>query len=105
MAAERGLPATWIVRVVEVIVPPRVCPELWIIDVWRQHQRSTTAPTANQLCGEQFLFGFRLSMRPKESIECPDPGLVFAKADVSAVATEYVRLRHRQRNTRFTRIS
>src|SRR5262245_36377591 len=44
-------------------------------------------------------------MRVEESIERADARLIFAKAHISAVATEYLRLRHRQWQTCLTRVS
>src|SRR5256885_7671524 len=105
MASERGLPATRIVRVVKVIVTLRVRTECRVVAVRRQHQRSTAAPAADQLRGEQFPFCISASMRLEESIECTDARLIFAKAHKGAVATEYVRLRHRQRKACLTRVS
>jgi hypothetical protein len=58
MASERHLPATRIVRVVEVVVPLRVRAERGIVDVRRQRQRRAAAPAADQLRGEQFPFFF-----------------------------------------------
>ena len=56
VASERRLPATRVVRVVEVVVPLRVGAERRVVDVRRQRQRRTAAPTADQLRGEQFPF-------------------------------------------------
>src|SRR5258706_16132745 len=105
MASERGLPATRIVRVVEVVIPLRVRAEGGVIDVRRQHQRRTAAPAADQLRGDKFLFFLGVSTRPKEPIERADARLIFAKAHISPIATEYVRLRHRQGEPGLTRIS
>src|SRR5262245_41415543 len=41
----------------------------------------------------------------EEAIECTDAGLIFAQADKRAVATEDVRLRHRQWNARLAGIT
>src|SRR5262249_779663 len=57
MRSERYPPGVWIVRVIEVVVPLRVRTERGIVDVRRQRQRSTAAPAADQLCGDQFAFG------------------------------------------------
>ena len=105
MASERHLPATRVVRVIEVVVPLRVRAERGVVDVRRQRQRGAAAPTADQLRGEQFPFFLGASIRPEESIEGADARLIFAKAHIGAVATEDVRLRHRQGNAGLTRIS
>ena len=97
MASERRLPAARIVRVVEVVVSLRVRTERRVVDVRRQRQRGAAAPTADQLRGEEFPFFFGASIRLEESIEGADARLILAKAHVGAIATEYVRLRHRQR--------
>ena len=99
MASEWRLPATRVVRVIEVIVPLRVRAECGIVDFRRQGQRGAAAPTPDQLRGEQFPFGLAASICPEESIERADARLIFAQTDISAVATEHVRLRHRQRET------
>src|SRR5215467_9970842 len=105
MASERYLQATRVLRVIEVVVPLRVGAQGTVVDIRRQRQRGTAAPTADQLRCEQFPFLFRTSIRPEESIEGPDARLVLAKAHICAVATKDVRLRHRQRNASFTWIS
>ena len=105
VASERHLPATRVVRVIEVVVPLRVRAECRIVDVRRQRQRGAAAPAADQLRGEQFPFFLGASIRLEESIERADARLILAKAHIGAVATEYVRLRHRQRNPGLTRIS
>src|SRR5690242_18763895 len=94
-----------IVRVIEVIVPLQVCAEAGIVDVRRQRQWGATPPTANQFRGKQFSFCLGASIRPQESIEGADARLVLAKADVSAIATKELRLRHRQQNPGLTRIA
>src|SRR5262249_22056616 len=48
MRSERYLPAVWIVRVIEVVVPLRIRTERGVVDVRRQRQRSAAAPTADQ---------------------------------------------------------
>ena len=100
MASERHLPATRVVRVIEVVVPMRVGAERRVVDVRRQRQRGAAAPAADQLRGEQFPFFLGAAIRLEESIERADARLIFAEAHIGAVATEYVRLRHRQRETR-----
>jgi hypothetical protein len=95
MSPERDLPATLILGVIEVIVPLRVRAEFGIVLVRRQSQRSATAPSANQLGGDQLTFFLSASVRSEESIESADARLIFAQANVGAVATENVRLRHR----------
>src|SRR5262245_31135062 len=105
MASKRRAPATRVVRVVEVIVSVRVRTECRVVDVRRQHQRGTAAPAADQLRGDKFPFFLGASIRPQESIERADPRLIFAKAYIRAVATEYVRLRHWQREACLTWVS
>src|SRR4029077_7995174 len=75
-----------------------------IVGVRRQRQRGATAPTADELCGQQLPFLIRASIRVEESIEGTDPRLIFAEANVGAIPAENVRLRHRQWNAGFTRI-
>ena len=94
-----------IVRVVEVVVPFRVRAERRVIDVRRQRQRCAAAPAADQFRGDQFPFFLGAAIRPEESIERADARLIFAEADIGAVAAEDVRLRHRQGNPGLTRIS
>src|SRR5689334_10733934 len=97
MASERRLPATQIVRVIKVVVPMRVSAERGVVDVRCEDQRSTAAPTSNQFRREQLAFSFGAPMRVEEPIKRTDTRLIFAKAYIGSVATEYVRLRHRQR--------
>ena len=104
-AAERHLPAMRVVRVIEVVVPLRVRAERRIVGVRRQRQRSAAAPTADQLRGEQFPLFLGASIVAEEAIERADARLIFAEAHIGAVAAEYVRLRHRQRNAGLARIS
>src|SRR5689334_16081424 len=105
MTSERHLPPARVVRVIEVVVSLRVSADRGVIDFRRERQRRATAPAANELGGEQFAFFLGAAMRLKESIEGADAGLIFAKADKGAVATENVRLRHRQWNSRLAGIS
>ena len=70
-----------------------------------KRQRGAAAPTADQLRGDQFPFFLGASIGPEESIERADARLIFAEAHIGAVATEDVRLRHRQRDPGLTRIS
>src|SRR5262249_26320846 len=99
------LPAALVIRVAEIVVPLRVVAEGGVVDVRRQRQRGAATPTADQLCGEQFPFFVGMPVRPEESIEGAHARLILAEADVSAIAAEDVRLRHRQWNAGFTRIS
>src|SRR5262245_17044861 len=105
MASKRGPPSPRVVGVIEVIVPLRVRTKCGVVDVRRQHQRGTAAPAANQLRGKQFPFCLGASIRVEESIECAHARLIFAKANISAVAAENFWLRQRQRNACLTRIS
>jgi hypothetical protein len=105
MAPERHLPPTRNLGVVEVVIPLRVPTEGGVVDVRRQCQRGAAAPTADQFRGEQFPFVFGASIRVEESIEGADTRLILAHAHVGAIATEYVRLRHRQGNAGLTRRS
>src|SRR5262249_46439149 len=105
MASERHLPATRVVRVIEVVVPLRVRAEGGVVDVRRKRQRGAAAPTTDQLRGGHFPFFLGASIRAEEPIESADPRLILAQAHICAIATEYVRLRHRQGNPGFTRIS
>ncbi len=100
-----ALTSTRVVRVVEVVVPLRVCAEGRVVDVRRQGQRGAAAPTADQLGGEQLPLFLGAAIGPEESIEGADPGLILAKAHIGAVAAEDVRLRHRQGNAGLTGIS
>src|SRR4029453_14544177 len=95
----------WGVRVVEIVVSPRVRAESGVVGVGRQRQRGAAAPTSDELRGQQLPFFLRASIRVEKSIEGAHARLIFAEADVSAIAPEDVRLRHRQRNAGFTRIS
>src|SRR5262245_56283296 len=103
--SERNLPATRVVCIIEVVVPLRIRAEAGVVNVRRQRQWCAAAPTADQLRGQQFPFFLSLSVRLEESIECADPRLIFAKTYKGAIAAENVRLRHRQGNAGFTRIS
>src|SRR5215469_12801258 len=105
MASERSLPATRIVGIIEVVVLARVRTECWVVDFRRQCQWCTAAPPTDQLRGEQFPFFLGTSVRLKKSIEGADARLIFTKAHVSAVLTEYVRLWHGQRKTGLAGIS
>ena len=105
MASERRLPAAWIVRVIEVIISMRVCTERRVVNFRRQRQWGAAAPATDELGGEEFPFFVGGAIRMEESIEGTDARLIFAQANKSAVATEYVRLRHRQRETCLTRIA
>src|SRR5690349_14533283 len=97
MTSEGCAPATRVIRVIKIVVALRVGAECGIVNIGGEHERSAAAPASDQLRSEQFLFCFGASMRAEEPIERTDARLVFAKADISAVATEYVRLWHRQR--------
>src|SRR6476620_7423942 len=105
MAAEGYLQPTAVVGVIEIVVPLRIRTESGVVGVGRQRQRSAAAPTADQLCCQQFPFLIRASIRAKESIEGTDARLIFAEPDEGAIATENVRLRHREWNAGFARIA
>src|ERR1043165_1180910 len=105
MTAERHLPAPRVVGVIEVVISVWVGADHGVVDFRRERQRRATAPTADQLCGEQFSLCLGGAIRLEESIEGTHAGLIFAKAHISAVATEDVGPWHRQRHSSFTGIS
>ncbi len=105
MASKGHLPAMRVLCVIEVVVPLRVRAEGGIVGVRRQGQRSAAAPAADQLRGDQFPFFLGAAVRVEESIEGADARLVFAESHIGPVATEDVRLRHRQWDPGLTRIS
>src|SRR5882672_2236517 len=105
MASERYLPATRVVRVIEVIVALRVGAERRIVYIRRQRQRGAAAPTAHQFRGDPFPFFLGAAIRPKESIERAHARLILAEAGIGAVSAQYVRLRHRQENPGLARIA
>src|SRR5262245_3361340 len=78
--------------------------ESGVVDLRRQHQRGTAAPTTYQLRGQELAFFLRVAVRPEESIERADAGLILAQSRVGAVPAEDVRLWHRQRDAGFARI-
>src|SRR5262249_20245220 len=82
-----------------------VGPECGVVELRRQRQRCAAAPTANELGGDQFQFRIGASIVSKESIEGTDTRLILAEAYISAVATKYVRLRHRKGTPSLTWIS
>src|SRR5690349_9244428 len=105
VTSERRLPTARVIRVIEVVVSLWVSAERSVIDIRREGQRRAAAPAADQLRREKFPFCFSASIRPKESIKRTHPRLILAKANIGAVATEDVRLRHWQRHAGLTRIS
>src|SRR5262249_23319742 len=104
MAPEGRPPATWIVRVVEVVVPLRVRTESRVVDLRRQHQRRTATPTSHQLGGDQFPFSLGAATGPQKPIERTDTRLILAEPYIGAIATEDVRLRHGKRCPGLARI-
>ena len=105
VAPERRLESAHVVRVVEVVVSPRVCAQGSVVALRRQGQRGAAPPPADQLGGEQLPLFLGTAMGPEEPIEGADPGLILAKAHIGAVAAEDLRLRHRQGNAGLTGIS
>src|SRR4029078_9114002 len=72
MTAERYLQTTAMVRVIEVVVSLRIRAESRIVGVGRERQGGAAAPTADELCGNQFPFLIRASIRMEEAIERND---------------------------------
>ena len=105
VASERRLESAHVVRVVEVVVPPRVRAQDRVVALRRQGQRGAAPPPADQLGGEQLPLLLGAAMGSEEPIEGADPGLILAKAHIGAVAAEDLRLRHRQGNAGLTGIS
>src|SRR4051812_9243634 len=88
MAAERYLQTTAIVGVIEIVVSQWIGAESRIVGVGRQRQRGAAAPTADEFCGKQLPFLVGASIPVEESIEGTDARLIFAEADVGAIAAE-----------------
>src|SRR5689334_13551927 len=105
MASKWRLAATRIIGIIEVVISVRIRPKCGVVNFRCQCQRCTAAPATDELGGEEFPFLLGASIRLEEAIEGTDTRLIFAKADIRAVPTEYVRLRHWQGNASFTRIS
>src|SRR5262245_36481396 len=104
MRSEWHLPSLRVVGIVEIVVAPGVGAERRIILVRRQRQRSTAAPTADQLRGDQLAFFLGASIRSEEAIERGDARLIFAETYIGAVAAEDVWPRQRQRHPGFAGI-
>ena len=57
-------------RVAEIIVPPQIGAEPWIILVRREDKRSAASPTPHELGGYQFLLVGCFAVLPKEIAKC-----------------------------------
>src|SRR5918995_3165192 len=105
MRTGRTLQAAEIVGIEEVVVPAPVCPELGIVLLRGEHERSAALPAADHLGAKQGLLlpagGLGTEILPIGShlrMQLPEH-------DVGAVSTENLRGWHRRRLTRLVRVA
>ena len=96
VATQRRLSASWIVGVGEVVISLRIFAERRIILCRREGQWCAATPATDEFRGQQLSLLVGLAVLSQEPVERSHPRLVFAHTNVSAVAAQRVRLRHRK---------
>src|SRR5262249_22480343 len=88
--AERDSQSLRVAAIREIVVALRIGAERRIVVLWSQLERSTAAPTAYELGGEQLSLFVGRGVLLQEPIERSDGRLIYAETGKGAVASESV---------------